>query len=363
MPVPHRAPPPRPLPLLLTLLCVAPLLAAAPPTGVIVATAAQTELAERVEALGTLRANESVMITSTVTETIAALHFDDGQRVERGALLVELTSAEEQALLEEAQARRAEAERQYRRVNALVAQDSAAESLLDERQRDLETSRAVLVALESRLADRVIRAPFAGVLGLRQVSPGALVEPGDPITTLDDDAEMKLDFTVPSRYLAGLTPGLRVEARTRAHGERVFVGEVRGVDSRVDPVTRAVLVRAILPNPERRLRPGLLMRLELLFDPHTAVVVPEAALQQRGQRHFVLVVVEDAANDRLIAERREVDIGIRRPGAVEIRDGLAVGERVITDGHQRVRPGAEVRVLAVDTGDAPLQRLLEESET
>ncbi|NKN33606.1 efflux RND transporter periplasmic adaptor subunit [Marichromatium bheemlicum] len=334
--------------------------AAAPPTAVIVATAEHAELAERVEALGTLRANESVVITSTVTETVAALHFDDGQRVEQGALLVELTSAEQQALLEEARARRAEAERQYRRVNALVAQDSAAESLLDERQRDLETSRAVLVALESRLADRVIRAPFAGVLGLRQVSPGALVEPGDPITTLDDDAEMKLDFTVPSRYLAGLTPGLRVEARTRAYGETVFVGRVGSVDSRVDPVTRAVLVRAILPNPERRLRPGLLMRLELLFDPRTAVVIPEAALLQRGQRHFVMVVTE-APTGELLAERREVQIGIRRPGRVEIRAGLKTGERVITEGHQRVRPGAPVRILAVDDDETPLQTLLEGS--
>jgi membrane fusion protein (multidrug efflux system) len=174
---------------------------------VIVAEARLEPVAERIEALGTLRANESVGITSNVTETISVVHFDDGQRVAEGAMLVEMTSAEEHALLEEAQARVAEAQSQYDRVRSLVAQRSASESLLDERKRDLDTARAMLVALESRLADRVVKAPFDGVVGLRNISRGALVEPGDLITTLDDDSVMKLDFTVPSLYLASTEAG------------------------------------------------------------------------------------------------------------------------------------------------------------
>lgn len=323
---------------------------------VIVAEARLAPMAERIEALGTLRANESVAITSNVTETISVVNFDDGQRVEEGAVLVEMTSREEHALLKESQARVAEAERQYNRVRSLVDQRSASESLLDERKRDLDTARAVLVALESRLADRVVRAPFAGVVGLRNISRGALVEPGDLITTLDDDSLMKLDFTVPSLYLAQLKPGLRIEARARPYGERVFEGVVRGIDSRIDPVTRSVQVRALLPNPARALRPGLLLRVELLLDPREAVVVPEAALLQEGTDHFVLLLME--GDEGLSAKRHQVEVGTRQPGLVEIRDGIAVGERVITEGQDKVRPGQPVQILAVDDGSRALPEML-----
>ncbi|MCF7984780.1 MAG: efflux RND transporter periplasmic adaptor subunit [Thiohalocapsa sp.] len=331
------------------------------PVPVIVAEARTETVADRVEALGTLKANESVTITSNVTETISGVHFDDGQRVEAGDLLVEMTSAEEHALLEEAQARLAEAERQYDRVRSLVQQRSASESLLDERKRDLDTTRAMLVALESRLADRIIKAPFDGVLGLRNISRGALVEPGDVITTLDDDGFMKLDFTVPSVYLSALAPGLRIEAKSRAYGDRVFDGVVRGVESRVDPVTRAVQVRALIPNPDRTLKPGLLMRVEMLVEPREAVVIPEGAIQQQGEDHFVMAVA-DAEGGAPTAERRQVQVGTRKPGLVEVREGLAAGERVITDGNDKVRPGQSIEIVAVDDGNRPLQALLESAE-
>ena len=301
-------------------------------------------LSERVEALGTLQADESVAITSQVTETISVVHFDDGQRVRAGDPLVEMTSAEEHALLEEARVRTREAERQYERVKSLVAQRSASESLLDERKRDLDTARALLTAIESRVADRFIKAPFDGVLGLRNVSPGALVEPGDLITTLDDDRLMKLDFSVPSVHLASLQPGLGIEATSSAFGARVFKGVVRGIDSRIDPVTRSVRVRAILPNPDFTLKPGLLMRVVLLLDPREALTVPEAAILHRGQEHFVLRLSEDEAG--ITAERIRIRIGTRIPGWVEVRDGLAPGERVVTEGQEKVRPGQPLRLIA-----------------
>ncbi|CRI67969.1 Efflux transporter, RND family, MFP subunit [Thiocapsa sp. KS1] len=307
-------------------------------------------LAERVEALGTLKANESVNITSNVTETISAIHFDDGQRVKEGDILVELTSVEQHALLDEAQVRVDEAERQYERVKALVAQRAASESLLDERKRDLDTARAVLVAIESRLSDRLIKAPFDGVLGLRNVSRGTLVEPADTITTLDDDSVMKLDFTVPSIFMKDLEPGLRIEARAQAYGDRVFEGVVRGVDSRVDPVTRSIQVRAIIPNPERTLKPGLLVQVVLLVDPHDGLVVPEAAILHQGQDHFVQVVVEGEKG--LTSERRQVRIGTRKPGLVEVREGLAEGDRVIVHGHLKARPGQPIEIQS--TADDPI---------
>lgn len=316
---------------------------------VLVAEVQSMPWAERVEALGTLKANESVNITSNVTETISAIHFDDGQRVNEGDILVELTSVEQHALLDEAQVRVDEAERQYERVKALVAQRAASESLLDERKRDLDTARAVLVAIESRLSDRLIKAPFDGVLGLRNVSRGTLVEPADTITTLDDDSVMKLDFTIPSVFMKDLEPGLRIEARAQAYGDRVFEGVVRGVDSRVDPVTRSIQVRALIPNPERTLKPGLLMQVVLLVDPHDALVVPEAAILHQGRDHFVQVVVEGEKD--LTSERRQVRIGTRKPGLVEVREGLAEGDRVIVHGHLKARPGQPIEIQS--TADDP----------
>lgn len=325
--------------------------------GVIVAAARLAPLEDRTEALGTLRANESVVITAKVTESISALHFDDGQQVARGDLLVEMTSSAEHALVEEASARVAEAQRQYDRIAPLAASGSAAAAQLDERRRDLDTARAALLALEARLADRLIKAPFAGVVGLRDVSLGTLVTPGQRITTLDDLSIMKLDFPVPSSLLATLVPGLAIEARTSAFPDRGFDGTVSAVDSRVDPVTRAVQVRALIPNPDGLLRPGMLMRVDLLRNPRDALVVPESALLQRGKTHYVMRI-EETGGDEPRAERRQVQIGARRPGLVEITAGLARDDRVITHGADKARPGEPVTVLAEEDGQRSLAELL-----
>ena len=327
--------------LALAVAIAAPSAYAASDPSVIVETVSHTPFADRVEALGTLKANDSVSVTANVTERVAVIHFGDGQRVEKGDVLVELTGAEEDALFEEASARAGEAERQYERVKSLVAQGSASESLLDERRRDWDTARALLVAIESRLDDRVIKAPFSGVLGLRNISPGALVEPGDLITTLDDDSVMKLDFAVPSVFLQDLEPGLGIEATARAYGERQFDGVISSIDSRVDPVTRSIQVRALLPNPDRILKPGVLMQVELLRNPREALMVPESALLHLGTEHFVMLVDETNGN---LVEKVRVRIGARRAGEVEVVDGLSAGDKVITHGNDKARPGHAVRI-------------------
>jgi membrane fusion protein (multidrug efflux system) len=263
-----------------------------------------------------------------------------------------MTNAEEHALIAEGWARVGEAKRQFDRVNALASQRSAAQSLLDTSRRDLDTARAALVAIESRLADRLVKAPFDGVLGLRSISVGNLVMPGDPIVTLDDVAAMKLDFSVPSIYLADLKPGLAVTARAPEYVDLRFSGEVTGVDSRIDPVTRSIQVRALIPNPDGRLKPGLLMQVVLARNPRETLVVPESALLQQGQDHFVMRVT--AGNT---AERVQVQIGARRIGEVEVTAGLQAGDRVITHGADKVRPGGGVAV-RMDDGTRPLKDLL-----
>ena len=339
------------------LLLYSGMLTAQPPaTPVFVFEAQPANIEDRIEALGTLRANESVELTSSVTETVTALHFDDGDRVEAGQVLVEMTSDEEHAQLEEARATVAEARRQYERIKSLREKQTAAESLLDQRHREWETGRARLAAIKSRLADRLINAPFAGVVGLRNVSVGALVEPGDVITTLDDDSVMKLDFSVPAVYLGMLTTDLPVTATTRAWQGRSFEGRVKSIDSRVDPVTRTVMVRALLPNSDHALRPGMLMQVELLDRQREAIVIPEECLVPLGKRQFVFVV--DPAADNTV-ERREVSIGTRRPGQVEIVEGLDSGELIITDGTLKVRAGSKVTIRALDDGITPIHQLLE----
>lgn len=341
-------------------LVAAPVSAAAP-TQVIVAEAQRLPFVDTIEALGTLRANESVALTASVTDTVSALHFDDGDRVEAGKVLVEMTDAEEQAQLREARALLAEAESQFRRVQSLATQGTAAKSLLDERSREVQTARARLVAIESRLSDRLIKAPFDGVVGLRDISVGALVEPGDLITTLDDDSVLKLDLSVPSIYLGTLDPGIPVVATTRAYGERRFEGTVRAIDSRVDPVTRAVTARVLIDNDDRVLKPGMLMRVTLQKNPRETLVIPEEALMPLGRDQFVYVVT--GAGDARTATRRQVTIGARRPGEVEVVDGLAAGDLVITHGTMRVRPGGAVAIKAIDDGTRPIEELLGGVET
>jgi membrane fusion protein, multidrug efflux system len=323
---------------------------------VIVAEARIERFEDRVEALGTLRANESIIISSTITETVSAIHFDDGDRVKAGQLLIEMASAEERALLEEARVTVAEAKRQFERVQALHAQRQAPLSLLDERQREWEAAQARVKAIEARLADRMIRAPFDGVLGLRNVSLGALVEPNDVITTLDDISSMKLEFPVPSRFLGVLRTGLDVVATSEAFPGVEFKGHVSAIETRIDPVTRSVMVRALLPNADGLLRPGLLMNLQLSRDVRNNIVMPEEVLIPLGRQNFVLVV--DEANDNTVV-RREVTIGSRRAGQVEILDGLRPGEKVIAHGATRVSPGEKVSIAAVDDGTMPLRQLLE----
>jgi len=323
------------------------------PTGVIVAPARLVEFADRVEALGMLAANESVALTATVTETVSVLHFDDGDRVEQGQVLAEMTSREEHAQLEEARATVNEARRQYQRIKSLEAEGTAAKSLLDERQREWETARARLTAFESRLADRLIKAPFAGIVGLRDLSVGALVQPGDLITTLDDDSVMKLEFPVSATYLDVLHPGLQVVATSRAFAGRSFDGSVKAVDSRIDPVTRSIRVRALLPNPDHLLKPGMLMHVVLQKDPRMALVIPEESLIPLGKQQFVYVVTPEN-----MIEQREIHIGGRRPGLVEVVDGLAPDEQVVTHGHLQVRPGQAVTITTVDNGGRTLPELL-----
>lgn len=309
-------------------------------TPVVAMKAQLTRFRDRVEALGTLRANESVAITAVVADTISALNFEDGDRMKKGQVLAEMTTGEERALLEEARSNLEEAKSQFERARSLTDRRLTAESVLDQRRRDYETARARVAAMEARLKDRILRAPFDGRVGLRTVSVGALVSPGDVIARIEDDSVMKLDFSVPTTFLATLKPGLEIVARARGFDDQTFEGSVASIDNRVDEITRTIRVRAVIPNPERRLVPGLLMSVDLFKNPRQSIAVREEALVPIGTDTYVFVVDKDKST----VERRRVETAARRPGIVEITKGLKAGETVVTDGTLKLSPGSNVAI-------------------
>lgn len=307
------------------------------PAQVTVTTVAAKPWSDTLDALGTAKANESVTLTAKVTETVERVNFQDGDLVEAGQVLVDLSGRAEVAGLEEARAAYKEADQQYKRQVGLVDAGTIARSQLDTQVALRDAAYARMQAIRARLSDRVITAPFAGVLGFRQVSPGTLVTPGTVIATLDDISRIKLDFTVPETFLASIAPKQRVSARSVAFPETTFEGVVSTIDSRVDPATRAVQVRAEIPNEDARLRPGMLLTVTLFRPEREALVVPELALTQVGQQASVFVLKPDST-----VEQRRVTTGSRRRGEVEIAAGLAAGERIVVEGTVKLRSGAKV---------------------
>ncbi|MEQ3650866.1 efflux RND transporter periplasmic adaptor subunit [Hyphomonas sp.] len=312
------------------------------PASVFVEPVQERSFAMRIEALGTLEPNEQVDLTLNAADRVRAIYFDDGDRVKQGKTLLSLAQREQAALVEAAEATLDEARRQQERLARLADQQAVSQSELDQANRNLDSAAAQLRAVQSRQRDRVLVAPFDGVLGFRMVSVGSYVKPGDVVARLIDDSEMNLDFSVPSTYLRTLAKGTAIEARTDDLPREIFTGTVASIDNAIDPVTRSVRVRATLPNPDRVLISGMFVQVTLVADPRQALSVPEEAIQPVGPRTFVFVV--EAEGDQLVARRKEVTLGLRQEGHVEVLSGLMAGENVITEGIIRVREGAAVEV-------------------
>jgi membrane fusion protein (multidrug efflux system) len=287
-----------------------------------------------------------VDISSKTSNVVTAVRFGDGQRVKRGQVLVQLDDAQARADVAAAEAAVAESQRLYNRSRELMATEALSKAQFDQLEATLKANRARLAAAQARLEDTVIRAPFSGRVGLRRVSVGTLISPGDVITTLDDTSVIKLDFTVPENFLSTLREGLAVRATAPAFSGRTFAGKVSSIDSRVDVNTRSVTVRALLSNEDGALRPGMFLNVSLANDEREALVIPEQALTPEAERQYVFVV------DGGKAERREVRIGMRRPGFVEIASGLKAGETVVVEGTQKVRDGAPVQLADMEVAQS-----------
>jgi membrane fusion protein (multidrug efflux system) len=314
----------------------------AQPPLVTVGRARRDSIYDVVEALGTALANESVTLTAKVTDTVRRVNFEDGDYVEAGAVLIELTNQEEEALLAEARANLDDAESQLRRLQDLSARGLTSASELDVARSRAGASQARLNSIVARLRDRLILAPFSGMLGFRQVSPGTMLSPNTAITSIDDISVIKLDFTVPETFIGSMAEDAKIVAKSVSFPDREFVGTVRTVGSRVDPVTRAITVRAHIDNEDRALHPGMLLTVEVVTAERFALVVPEGSVVQVQHRAYVYRV------DGETARQQQIDVGGRRFGVVEVLGGLEEGDQIVVEGIIKLRDGATIRYEAAD---------------
>ncbi|OIO68719.1 MAG: hypothetical protein AUJ57_09840 [Zetaproteobacteria bacterium CG1_02_53_45] len=296
-------------------------------------------LSDHVEALGTAQADESITITARIAGRLEEVNFSDGQQVKKGDVIARMDQDEEQAQLVAAGVQLVEHQREIKRLESLLARKAAAARDLDLRKTQAALTASTIKEIKARISELTLRAPFAGRLGIRRVSPGAMIQPGTVITTLDAAEKIKLDFTVASTELDGLTTGMAVEASCDALPGELFSGKLTGMDSRIDPLTRSMLLRAEIDNKDGKLVPGMLMRVVLKSHERESLVVPEESVTQKQKQHFLTLVGADGR-----VELRAVETGLRRHGVVEIVHGLAAGELVMVRGMGFAKAGQTVSI-------------------
>ena len=320
----------------------APAAAGGPPKGLPVK-AVQVRLGEvqaDVNAVGSLLAEESVIIRPEIDGRVVDIHFAEGQQVAKGARLVTLDPSEYRAQLAQFEAQARTESQRYERAKELLAQKFISQEALDVAKNNVDRSEAQRREAEARLSKTVISAPFPGTVGLRLISPGAYVEKGTDIVRLENIASIKLDFRVPELYAAQVRAGQQVAVRLDSFPGEQFTGRIYAVEPVVDEKTRTVLLRARVPNQGLKLKPGMFVRVALTLETRkNAILVPEPAIWPQGQDSFVFRVEGGKAM------LTKVEIGARRPGEVEIVGGLSPSDTVITEGQIKLRDGAPVMVL------------------
>ena len=293
---------------------------------------------DRIEAVGTAHANEQVTLAAPVTERIVRLNFDDGEYITRGQIVAVLAAGQENAQLAEAGARAREAKQQLDRLNALKARGFVTNSAVDAQVALAAQAQAQAAEARASIGDRVIRAPFSGWVSLRNISSGAVVSTGTEIAQISDISRIKLDFAVPETLLARVAKGQPIEAKAAAWPGQPFRGVIDSVDPVLNPETRAATIRAILPNGDKRLKPGMLLTVTIEAEARTSPAVPELAIVGEGSQSFVFVIDKDSA------KRVAVTTGLRQNGMVEVLSGLQPGQRVITEGVVKITDGQKIRL-------------------
>lgn len=318
---------------------------------VTVGSAVSHEFADRYVAVGTANANEQVSVRAPVTERITQLGFSDGSYVRQGQMLAVLAQGQETASLASAQAQARQAEQQLGRISELHRRGFATNASLDAQTAATASARAMANEARASIGDRVVRAPFSGQVSLRRISVGAVVSAGDEIATVSDLSAIKLDFTVPETMLSNVSVGQTITAKASAFPDYLASGKITAIDPVINPQTRTVTLRAVLPNRNAMLKPGMLLSVTIASKARLAPAVPELSLVREGDTSFVYVIGPD-----MKAKRMAVTTGARDGNLVEIVDGLKVGDKIVTEGVVKLSEGAKVRTGKAGGKTGPVQK-------
>jgi membrane fusion protein (multidrug efflux system) len=313
-------------------------------------------LADEAQAVGTLRARQSVTLRPEVSGRITRLGFSDGQRVRRGQLLVQLDDALQAAQLQQAEAQAGIARTQLARNRELLAQNFVSPSVVDQAEATLKVAEAQVALARAQLERLQVRAPFDGVAGIRLVNLGDYVKDGSDLVSLEDASTMWVDFRLPERYVPRLNLGQDVSVALDALPGRDFKARIEALDAQLDANGRSMLVRARVQGDTAALRSGLFARVRVVFALRgEALVVPEEALVPQGGKQYVVKLVPGAEGKGLMSERIEARLGMRVPGKVELLEGVKAGDLVVTAGQARLMRGGPqpVKVVDLDKPAAP----------
>jgi membrane fusion protein (multidrug efflux system) len=325
------------------------------PTAVEVAKVESQTLVDETQAVGSLRSRQGVMLRPEVGGRVQQIFFNDGQRVRKGQVMVQFEDQLQQAQLSQAKAEMAIAEANHKRNQELVAQNFISKRSLDESGAALEVARAKMSLADATLQRLKVLAPFDGITGLKQVNVGDYLKDGADMVNVEDLDAVLLDFRLPERFQSKIRAGQKAQLTVDALPGRPFMAIVQAVDPLIDANGRSVGVRGCIDNRQQQLRPGMFARVNAVFGSReNAMVIPEEAIIPQGGRTFVVKVVAGEKPDSLMSERVAVKTGLRLPGKVEILEGLAAGDTVVTAGHQRLqKDGTVVRVVDLPQSGGP----------
>ena len=313
-----------------------------PPTPVETALVTPQTVTDRFEAVGTLEAGESIEVTAEIDGAVESIPFSEGSYIRRGTVIARIDDDQLAAELARAEALRDQSQAAFNRIKEVVDLGAGAPQDLDDAAASLKVAEANVALAKTRLQKTVITAPFSGLVGARKVSPGAFLRSGQAITELAQVDELRVNFSVPERYLSQLQRGSEVTVSTTAYPDYELAGAINVVEPILDAATRSARVVARVRNPERRLRPGMSANVAaVLSERDNALTVPSEAVFIDGAQPYVYVIAEDST-----VSRRVLTLGTRLPDVVEIVDGLAPGDRVVRTGHQKLFDGAKVAAVS-----------------
>jgi membrane fusion protein, multidrug efflux system len=327
------------------------------PPAVEVARVEVLKLTDDAQAVGSLRSRQSVVLRPEVSGRVTQLNFRDGERVRRGQLLVQLDDQLPLAQVQQAQAELSIAQANHKRNQELVAQNFISQRSVDESAANLQVAQAKLALARATAARLRITAPFDGIAGIRNISVGDYLKDGADIVNIEDMDAIFVDFRLPERFQTKIQRGQTAFVDLDALPGRKYAALVQAIDPLVDANGRSVGIRACIDNRQLQLRPGMFARITAVFgERDNARVVPEEAIVPQGGRQFVIRLVDGPDQDTKLAQRVEVKVGIRRPGRVEISEGLKAGDLVVTAGQQRVqKDGMPVRVVDLNRATSSAQ--------